>query len=146
MDEADIVVTGRVRIPASEIAWEFAHSGGPGGQNVNKVSSQARLRWDVEASEALGPDQKRRVRAALGNRITKEGVLQITAAESRSQLGNRRIAKERFRELLAEALRPAKRRKRTRPTRAGRERRLDEKKRQAEKKQRRRSPGRDAVD
>ncbi|MFW5856758.1 MAG: alternative ribosome rescue aminoacyl-tRNA hydrolase ArfB, partial [Planctomycetota bacterium] len=101
MDDGFIEISGRVRIPEREIDWDFAHSGGPGGQNVNKVSSQARLRFDIDASEALGPEEKRRIRAALGNRITADGVLQIAASESRSQLSNRRIAKERFRELLA---------------------------------------------
>ncbi len=140
MDDGFIEISGRVRIPEREIDWDFAHSGGPGGQNVNKVSSQARLRFDIDASEALGPEEKRRIRAALGNRITADGVLQIAASESRSQLSNRRIAKERFRELLAEALRPPKRRKRTRPTRASRQRRLDEKRKTAEKKARRQTP------
>jgi ribosome-associated protein len=138
--EKDIRITGRLTIPADEVRFDFAHSGGPGGQHANKSSTQATLVFDVNASSALSEPQKRRLRRALKNRINREGELRLTSRDSRSQLTNRRRAVERFRELLAEALRPRPKRKRTRPTRASRERRLREKRQRAERKQERQRP------
>jgi ribosome-associated protein len=141
--DSDLTINGGLTIPRGEYWYEFAHAGGPGGQNVNKVESQVSLCFHVEGSGVLAEWQKRRIREDLGNRINKDGILRITARESRSQETNRRAARERLRQLIAEALRPRKRRKRTRPTRASKERRLDEKHHRAVIKRLRKSPERD---
>ncbi len=132
-------ITKTLSIDDDELAYTFARSGGPGGQNVNKVSTRATLTFDVGASESLSPVQKARIRRCLPGRINRDGVLRVVASRHRTQAANRRAALERFIELLAEVLTPTKPRRPTRPTRASRERRLTDKRRQSMKKQDRRS-------
>jgi len=126
-----IEITGGLRLPAAEIRFTYSRAGGPGGQNVNKVNSKATLWFDVEKSTALSGYQKNRIRQRLGNRISKEGILQVTAMEHRTQGANREAAQQRFAELLAAALVELPRRKKTRIGAGIKERRLQTKKRKS---------------
>lgn len=137
---SDIQVTENVSVPETELELQFARAGGPGGQHVNTTATKVELRWDVDASEALTDEQKRRVKEALANRITKDGVLLLAASERRSQTRNREAALARFAHLVGEALVPPAPRRPTRPPRAAKERRLQEKRERAEKKAQRRDP------
>lgn len=133
-------ITRKLAIPEHELEVSFARSGGPGGQHVNTSATKVELRFDVDASESLDDEQKAAIRAHLGNRMTADGVLVLTASEHRSQTRNRQAVVGRFANLLAEALRPRKRRKPTRPSRAAKRRRLEAKRRHSEKKALRRDP------
>lgn len=127
----DIRINPRVTIPAGEISITTSRSSGPGGQHVNTTDSRVQLRWNVVASAALGPVQRRRVLAALGSRLTGDGDLILAADAHRSQRRNRDAVVERLVDMVRRALVPPKPRKATRPTAASRERRLKDKKRRA---------------
>jgi len=122
------------RIGEERLTFTFTRSGGPGGQNVNKVNTRVTLWFDLAASSVLTDDEKRMIRARLGGRITNDGRLHIVSMRHRTQLANRKAAVERFYELLAEALRPRTIRKATQVPRRSRERRLQEKKSTGERK------------
>lgn len=124
-----------VSIPSSEYTIEFARSGGPGGQNVNKVSSKAQLRFGVGASLFLTAEQKNRVREVLKNRLTNEDEILVVAEDERSQPQNRDLVIARFQEMIAEALVIPKKRRPTKPTRSSKEKRLQSKKIISERKQ-----------
>ena len=121
-------------IPVEEIELRASRSGGPGGQHANKTASRIEAVFDVRASPSLTPAQKERIAARLGPVVT------AVAQDSRGQARNRATALERLRSRLAGALAPRKRRRPTRPGRAARERRLDSKRRQGERKRTRRRP------
>jgi len=118
----------RRRIGEEQFTFSFTRSGGPGGQNVNKVNTRVTLWFDLEGSFVLTDDEKRTIRAHLGGRITNSGRLHIVSMRHRTQLANRKAAVERFYELLAAGLRPRTIRKATKVPRRSRERRLQEKK------------------
>jgi len=120
-----IVINDQLAIPESELTFVASRSGGPGGQNVNKVSSRVTLTFDVEHSAALSAEQRARIRAKLGTRINKEGVLRVVSQRTRSQELNRDGAIARFGELLRAALAVEAPRVKTRVPRAAHERRLD---------------------
>ena len=122
-----ILINDQLSIPESELTFAASRSGGPGGQNVNKVSSRITLTYDVEHSPALSADQRARVRARLATRINKEGVLRVVSQRTRSQELNRDDAIARFAELLRAALTVELPRVKTRVPRAARERRLEDK-------------------
>ena len=121
-----------------ELQFQASRSGGPGGQNVNKVASKIELRFHVESSEQLTDDEKALILAKLANRITNDGFLQLTCQTERSQLQNKELCIARFYELLRQALTLQKKRKATKPTHTSVKQRLESKKRQAQKKANRR--------
>lgn len=127
-------VTRSVTVPTSEIEIRVSRSSGPGGQHAQKSATRAEAIFDVEASSALSEAQKRRVVARAGP------VLRAVSQDERSQLRNRELAIERLVEKLRAALAVPRRRVATKPTKAARERRLDEKRRRARTKRLRRTP------
>ena len=128
-------MTRSVAIPLAEIELRFSRSSGPGGQHAQRTESRVEAVFDVEASAALSPAQKRRVIAKAGP------VLHALAQDERSQWRNRELAIERLVETLREALRVPRRRRPTKPTAASRARRLEAKRRRSETKRLRRRPG-----
>jgi ribosome-associated protein len=125
-------ISPSLRIPLAELQFRFTPSGGPGGQHANKVSTRVELRFDVAGSPSLGPRQ----RARLIERVGPE--LRVVADDERSQLRNRQLAVERFRDRMAAALHVEKPRRPTRPSRAAKERRLTAKRQLSERKRNRR--------
>lgn len=136
-----IYINQRITIPESEISFRFAHSSGPGGQHANKTASKAVLLFDAAASEtlrsALTEAERARLLGRLRPRLDSEGVLQVAAQDTRSQHQNRELAIARFQTILGEALKQPKARKKTRPSRAANERRLQKKRQQSQRKQER---------
>jgi ribosome-associated protein len=124
-----IRITPSIAIGEHEIAETFLRASGPGGQNVNKVETAVQLRFDVGSSTSLAEDVKRRLVRLAGNRMTREGVLVISAQRHRMRERNRADALERLIQLIRRAAIPPKPRRPTKPTAASRKRRLDEKKR-----------------
>jgi ribosome-associated protein len=129
-----LTVTSSVVIPGDELVWTAVRSGGPGGQNVNKVATKVELRFDAERSGALAPSVKARLLARAAGRLDAAGRVLIVADETRSQSQNLELARERLAALVRAALVPPKKRKKTRPTRASKERRLEHKRQVGEKK------------
>jgi len=133
----DVTVRGTT-IPPEELSWRFSRSAGPGGQSVNTTDSRVELSYDLANSTVLPPVYQERALRALASRLA-DGVLTVTASESRSQLRNREAAAERMSALLTEATGPPPRPRRpTKPSRAARERRLADKRRTSEIKRLRR--------
>jgi len=116
-------------IPDDELVFTVSRSGGPGGQHVNKVSTRVTLRFDVAGSRSLSEDHKRRIEARLASRISKDGTLRVSCGTRRSQAANRKLAAERFAELIRDALKRRKPRRETVVPQGARQRRVDEKKR-----------------
>lgn len=130
-----LLISPALRIPDAELVERFVRSAGPGGQNVNKVSTAVELRFDVATSPSLPEAVRARLLARRDRRLTDEGVLVISAQRFRTQDRNREDARERLSEILREALHVPKARVATRPTRASKERRITEKKSRAKVKQ-----------
>lgn len=129
-----LTVNDKIAVPLAEFDFTFARSSGPGGQNVNKVNTRIMLRFDVVNSPRLSDWQRGRIRSRLATRITKDGVLVIVSQRHRTQRANRQATVERFSELLCEALKRKRVRKKTKPSRGSIERRLDSKKRHSRQK------------
>ncbi len=124
----------------NELSFRTSRSGGPGGQNVNKVSTKVELLFYVEESLVLSDDEKTVLIEKLANRISSEGILTISSSETRSQFKNKQIVIEKFLELITEALKPPKIRKTTKVPKGVKEKRLKNKKITAEKKDLRKPP------
>ncbi len=133
-----IVVSPRVVVPASAVAFHAARASGPGGQNVNKVSSKVELRVVLDEIAGLTLAERRRLDVIVKDRLDDEGRLLVTSQRTRSQPQNLDDARGKIRELVALALVAPRRRIATKPSKAQRRRRLDEKKRQGQKKRERR--------
>lgn len=129
-----IGITSSVSINESEIQIDFIRASGPGGQNVNKVSTAAQLRFDIRNSPSLEPEVKERLVKIAGNRVTEDGVLLIEAKRYRTQEQNRFDALQRLVTLVQQALERPKTRRKTRPTLASKQKRLQAKRQRSEKK------------
>ena len=127
-------ITPNLVIPDSDLSFAFVKASGPGGQNVNKVSSAVQLRFDMAGTTVLSDAVKSRLRGLAGRRLTDDGAILIIARNQRSQDHNRREALERLADLISRALVAPKARKATKPTRASRERRLEGKSKQQQTK------------
>jgi ribosome-associated protein len=133
-------ITPTIRIPRDELHFTYARAGGPGGQNVNTVSSKVLLRWNAVASSCLPEDIKSRLLAQQRTHLTREGELLISSQKTRDQARNIEDCLEKLRGMILRALVPPKPRKRSRPTRASKERRLQNKRLQARRKASRQKP------
>jgi len=121
----------------SALRLQYSRSGGPGGQNVNKVNTRTQLWLAIDAITGLTESALNRLRTLAGNRLTAAGELYIVAETERTQEGNRQAVIERLRQLIGEAVKEPKRRRKTKPSRGARERRIQGKKRRGEIKSRR---------
>lgn len=132
-----LVISPEISIPDEELEWKFIRSSGPGGQNVNKVSSAVQLRFLLAVDSSLPVAVRYRLRRLAGQKLLDDGSILISARSERSQEQNRRAALERLAELIRAASVEPKIRKKTRPTRASKERRIESKKRRASTKRQR---------
>jgi ribosome-associated protein len=138
-----IHVAPGIDLDENELVYEFVRSSGPGGQNVNKVSTAVQLRYDVAHSSALPEDVRARLIKLAGQRMTADGVLIIEARSTRSQSRNREAATEQLVELIRKAAIPPKHRRKTRPTTASKQARLESKAQHSRTKSMRRPVRRD---
>jgi ribosome-associated protein len=126
-----LTVNERIAISDEELEWKFIRSSGPGGQNVNKVASAVQLRFLLPLNTSLSPAVKSRLRKLAGQKLADDDSILFTVRDGRSQEQNRRVALERLGALIESACVEPKIRKKTRPTRASRERRIESKKHRA---------------
>jgi ribosome-associated protein len=136
----DLQVGPGVYLPVGAMRFQFARSGGPGGQNVNKLNTKAELWVRPQDLKGLHPEAAGRLCALAGRRLTREGEIHIVAETARTQEQNRAAVLEKLRELVVAAMHRPKVRRKTRPSRAAKERRLESKKRRGEIKAKRKSP------
>ncbi|MBW1709115.1 MAG: aminoacyl-tRNA hydrolase [Deltaproteobacteria bacterium] len=134
-----IQITPAIKINESEITEEFIRSSGPGGQNINKVATAVQLRFDVVHSPSLPDDVRQRLIKLAGKKLTEDGVLIITARRFRTQERNRQDAVDRLTAMIRKAAEKPKRRRKTRPPLASKERRLEDKHRRSAAKSRRKT-------
>lgn len=127
-DPRQLRVSSSLSIPYGELAWRFSRSGGPGGQHANTSDTRVEVRFDIEGSSSLGPRQRARLLERFGSEV------RVVASDERSQARNRSLALERLAERLADGLRIETPRRATRPTKASVRRRLEGKRRQADRK------------
>jgi ribosome-associated protein len=130
-----LVINDKVEIPLSELVYTASRSSGPGGQHVNTSDTRIQLRWNVKESVALDDVERTLVLKALASRLTEAGDLILASDSHRSQRRNREEVTQRLAALVREALIPPKPRKKTKPSRASKERRLDEKRKKSQTKQ-----------
>ena len=135
---AFIQITPSVRIPLSELRFRTSRSGGPGGQNVNKLETRVELMFDVANSPSLTDQEKSVVLVSLGARVDSHGMLRLVSQQSRSQWENKRLAISKFESVLRSALKIRKKRVKTKPTAGSKEKRVQAKRLQAQKKSMRR--------
>lgn len=134
-DETTVLqINDSLWIPRAELTYRATRSGGPGGQHVNTSSSRVELAWSVDGSPSLTDEQRELIKTKLANRINSEGVLLLSSSEQRSQHQNKESVTARFVELIAKSLIIPKARKKTKPSRAAKEARLQEKKQRSETK------------
>src|SRR5213075_3478003 len=127
-----VIISERIRIPLSELVFQFSRSGGKGGQNVNKVETKVELIFDVRYSPSLTLDDRSILLHRLGTRLDGEGRLHIISQESRSQWANREQAVVKFVGILQAALKPVKKRTKTKIPPSSKRKRLEHKKRRGE--------------
>lgn len=130
----DLYVSRRLTIPSAELDTQFARSGGPGGQNVNKVNSKVTLRWQIRDNPNVPDDWRSRMLAKYSNRINNEGEMVIHSQKYRAQPQNVEDCRQKLREMLLECQFPPTKRLKSRPTLGSKKRRLEEKNRQGQKK------------
>ena len=133
-------VNDQIQIPNTEFQFAFARSGGPGGQNVNKVNSKSIMTWDVTLTRSLPGDVRERFLARYGRRVTKEGILQLTSQRYRDQGRNVDDCLSKLVELILSIAAPPVKRKPSKPSRGAKQRRLNDKHVRSEKKVTRRRP------
>jgi len=138
-----IRINDHLQIPEREISFRYSRSSGPGGQNVNKVATKVTLLFPLDESATLDEGQKNRIADRLATRISKDGVLYVTSERHRTRSANQKDAIGRFAELLATALKPRKRRRKTHVPTSAKRRRLESKRRRSEKKRLRSRPSTD---
>ncbi len=126
-----IEITSEISIPEDELVFKASRSGGPGGQNVNKVNTRVTVFFDVTNCQSLSDAQKRRILTRLATRTDKNGVLRVVSQKHRTQKANRRAAVERLQQLLADALKTRPVRRKTKVPYAAKQRRLGEKRRRS---------------
>jgi len=135
---SDVVIKPGITIPAGELSVAFARSGGPGGQNVNKVASKVELRWHPGSSRAIGESDRAWLLERLANRLTGDGTLIVTSTLTRDQLKNRDDAEGKLALIIRAALDRPKLRRPTKPSRGAKRRRVADKRHRSEVKRNRR--------
>lgn len=138
-DPNSLIITPEISISRSELTYRATRSGGPGGQHVNTSSTRIELLWDLSGSRAVTDEQRERLRAKLASRLDGEGMVRVVASDRRSQQQNRIAADERLAALVRHALHVPKKRRKTKPPAAAKERRIKEKKLRSERKRDRRT-------
>ncbi len=135
-----IRITSKISLAETELNWDFTHASGPGGQNVNKVATAVRLHFDLINSPSLPDDVRARLSRLAGRKVNSKGILTIDGRRFRTQEKNRRDALHRLIKLIRQAARKPRLRRRTRPSHASVERRLESKRHRGEIKRRRQAP------
>ena len=138
-DERALRVNDRLAIPRAELGVRATRASGAGGQHVNKTSTRVEITWNVSSSQALGDEDRARLITRLASRLSDDGELRVVASDTRSQLQNRDLAETRLADMVRRALVIPRVRRKTRPSRAAKQARLDDKRKLSEKKRVRRS-------